>query len=353
MAEYVTKDMTENARNANLAEYFRTSGYSTKKHGNELYVEEVPGFCVNVSTNSWYSHYEGFGGNNPIDCLTKVFKKDFVTAVTELSGRAAGFSPPFSISKHDRTKFKKELEMPERGENYKRIYAYLIQSRGIPQETINELVHQKLLYQDKNGNTVFIHKNEQGEIIGGEIQGTVTNVRFKGMATGTGDSLFQFSIGTPKKAYAFESSVDLLSFYSMADKSKLQDVMLVSMGGLKPVALKSLTDKGIEIISCVDNDEKGKKFTITNGFKSYINILEKNGVKDWNELLQKIKNIRQAKTNENFNNPNNQNDTKINETGKNGISSADYKKTQDEKSENSVAVEKSEQTEKRNFHKRR
>ena len=42
-----------------------------------------------------------------------------------------------------------------------------------------------MLYQDKFGNAVFLHKNEDGKIVGAELQGTNTYKRFKGVAEGT------------------------------------------------------------------------------------------------------------------------------------------------------------------------
>ena len=60
------------------------------------------------------------------------------------------------------------------------------------------------------------------------------------------------------------------------------------MAGLKPNTLKSLAEKGIKLYSCVDNDEAGIKFTATNNLTPCRKVLEENGVKDYNELLQKI-----------------------------------------------------------------
>ncbi len=47
---------------------------------------------------------------------------------------------------------------------------------------VEALVRKGLLYQDKRGNAVFLHKDENGQIVGAEIQGTNTYKRFKGVA---------------------------------------------------------------------------------------------------------------------------------------------------------------------------
>jgi hypothetical protein len=97
----------------------------------------------------------------------------------------------------------------------------------------------------------------------------------------------------PNKVYAFESAIDLLSFQQMCDPNKLQGCALISMAGLKDETLKPYIDSGAKIFSCVDNDEAGQNFNVRNNLKSG-DLLKKEGVKDWNELLQK----RQAIANE-------------------------------------------------------
>jgi hypothetical protein len=368
-----TSDLIARARAADLADYFRRSSYTLKPQGNEIYIKEIPGLCVNPQKGTWFSHYTGEGGYNPIDCLTKVCGRDFKQAVNELTGQDldylrqnsprktapyqaktapqganfsqqniaspqaktasqnAGFSaqniaqtaqqngdfsqqtapqnanfPPQNIAYP--IEKKSELVMPEHAENMRRVFAYLCQTRKIPGEIVSELAHAGLLYQSqnevnceingvpqtfKNNNAVFVHKDENGRVIGGEVQGINTYKRYKGIAEGTGESAFLFTPvpaknGEIKKAYLFESAIDLMSFYSFcADKKKLEGAVLVSMGGLKPSVPKRLEAQGAAIFSCVDNDDAGRKFEADNGFKRGTNLLEKEGVKDWNDLLLK------------------------------------------------------------------
>lgn len=146
---------------------------------------------------------------------------------------------------------------------------------------------QHLLYQDKRGNAVFLHKDENGEIVGAEIQGTSTYQRFKGLARGTADSVFSLGIGQPNKVFIFESAIDLLSFRQLASPLKIQDSVLISMAGVKPTALKSFAERGLALYACVDNDEAGSRFISENNIIPCNKVLSDNGVKDFNELLQK------------------------------------------------------------------
>lgn len=316
------ENLIQTAREANLLHYFESSGYTVDKKGENYYVKDFPGLCIQPDRNQWYYHYENIGRtNNAIDCLTLVCGRDFNQAVYELTGqditekRSAEFekkhapqytSPP--PKKIETVKQKKELQMPEQASNMRRLFAYFCQSRKIPSEIIEELVHEKLLYQSENtvnltingvpqtfhnANAVFIHKNENGDVIGGEIQGLNSFKRYKGIVAGTGESAFIFAPvpakdGKPKRAYLFESTIDLMSFYAFCDKTKIEGSLFVSMAGLKPTVPKKLQAAGIEIISCVDNDDAGRRFEAEHHFHRSDSVkahLDDKGFKDWNELL--------------------------------------------------------------------
>ncbi len=198
-------------------------------------------------------------------------------------------------------KTKRQLEMPPPSSNMRRLFAYLCQTRKIPAAIVEELVHSQCLYQSqktekmKSENAVFVHRNEKGEVVGGEIQGINSFKRFKGIVAGTSDSVFMFTPfpakdGKLRRAYIFESAIDLMSFYTLCNKKNklMEGAAFISMAGLKPTIPKQLQAQGVEIISCVDNDEKGRQFEADNGFvrsESVKKHLDNQGFKDWNEML--------------------------------------------------------------------
>ena len=312
--------LVQQAREKNILDYFRESGYTVEKKSSNYYVSEIAGLCLKPENNQWYYHYENIGRtNNSIDCLTKVLNMDFNQAVYELTGKDISHFKADELPKKQKPQYtspptkielpkEKELIMPEQSDNMRRLFAYFCKSRHIPAKIVEELVHAKLLYQTENettavikgvekkftnANAVFIHKDEKGDIIGGEIQGLSSFKIYKGVAKGTGESVFKFipnpsADGKIKKAYLFESAIDLMSFYSFCKKEKIEGAMLISMAGLKPTVPKQLKAEGIEIISCVDNDDAGRKFERENGFKRPDGVkalLDNNGFKDWNEML--------------------------------------------------------------------
>lgn len=286
-------EQIEKARQASLADYFTSSGYEVERTKDELHIKGYGGLFVNAETNEWYcfSQSEKHGGKNAINCLTEIIGLDFKTAVEQLSG--TNFARPEHYSQTQKQQEKKELELPERASNNNRVLAYLCQTRKIDISIVNQLISDGLLYQDNRGNAVFLHKDNNGKVVGAEIQGTSTYKRYKGVATGTRDSLFSLKIGNPTKAYVFESAIDLLSFRQIANPQKIQNSVLVSMAGLKPNSLAALKAQNMKIYACVDVDEAGKKFTNDNNLTVCNNVLSEHGVKDFNELLQQIMKSRE------------------------------------------------------------
>lgn len=293
---YITDEMIEQARSANLAEYFKSGGYEFEQRRSEVHVRGYGGLYVNEETNQWYcfSMSGKNGGKNAVNCLTDVIGLDFKTAVSELTGYS--IARPTNYTKLYEPPKKRELVIPERADNMRRVFAYLCQTRRIDSKIVSELAQNGLLYQDKRGNAVFVHRDENGKIIGAELQGTSSYQRFKGVAAGTSDSLFAVKIGTPNRAYVFESAIDLLSFRQLANPAKIENSVLVSMAGLKLNSLKTLSERGMKLYACVDNDEAGIKFTNNNGLIPCNRILAENSVKDFNELLQTIERNRTEQT---------------------------------------------------------
>ena len=314
-------ELVKSARKTDLLTYFQENNYNIMKTGDNYYIKEIPGFCINQKKNQWYHHYINEGRtNNSIDCLTIILGLSFNQAVFELTGKditdmrsesyPKKYAPQYTSPPRPKNnpKEKKVLKMPEQSENMHNLFAYFCQTRKIPYPIVEEFVHAKLLYQSqntvnitingipqtfKNANAVFVHRNEKGEAIGGEVQGCNSFKRYKGIVAGTGESAFMFSPfpakdGKPKRAYIFESAIDLMSFYTFCDKKKMTGVLLISMAGLKPAIPKKLQKEGVQIISCVDNDDAGRKFEAENNFlrsESVKNYLDYKGFKDWNELL--------------------------------------------------------------------
>lgn len=83
------------------------------------------------------------------------------TAVSELPG-CSYVDPTYYNRYSPAPRQKKELALPERADTMKNVFAYLYQTRKIDSKLVEALVREGLLYQDKRGNAVFLHKNNSG-----------------------------------------------------------------------------------------------------------------------------------------------------------------------------------------------
>lgn len=307
-------ELIQEARHKSLVDFFQASGYTLDKKGAQYYVTEINGLTINPNNNAWYHHYSGCGGYNAIDCVTKILGMKFEDAVYALTGQALEHRStsqrkperkpaPAPVQKAEpKPEQPKAVTMPEKAGAEAPLYAYLHKTRKIPYDVIREFISAGVLYQTNRkmdagfkANAVFVHRDRNGNPVGGEIQGLDPVRRFKGMVEGTGDSVFHFiprpsKDGKVKRAYVFESAIDLMSFYALfKDKLDLDGAAMISLAGLKPAVPKKLQAAGIEIISCVDNDDAGKKFEVDNGFKRTDFVkdqLDSKGLKDWNDLLK-------------------------------------------------------------------
>lgn len=118
--------------------------------------------------------------------------------------------------------------------------------------------------------------------IDSEVKSKLKN--YKGVAHGTSESYFSYDKGEPKKAFVFESSIDLMSFIAL--HPDVTDCKFAAMAGLKPNVVEKLLASGLDVTLCVDNDQAGRNFCNQFGgrCKCFVECMM-NNVKDFNELL--------------------------------------------------------------------
>ncbi|OOM09454.1 DUF3991 and TOPRIM domain-containing protein [Clostridium saccharobutylicum] len=192
-------------------------------------------------------------------------------------------------------------------DNTKRVYAYLVKTRGIDPKIVNELIDNGSISEDDRHNVVFHHKDSSGKIKGADLTGTNTYKRFKGTVRNSNENYgFTIKVGSePQSILIFEAAIDLLSYFSL-NKDNLENCLLLSISGCEKIKMiKNYldTNKGINIIFvCSDNDTAGSHCVsnIEVMYSAYEVIdnreeLIKFDVKDFNELLLKKKQIANGK----------------------------------------------------------
>ncbi|MDE6052735.1 MAG: DUF3991 and toprim domain-containing protein [Lachnospiraceae bacterium] len=167
--------------------------------------------------------------------------------------------------------------------NYKNLFAYLA-NRGIPTETIQMLVSQKILYQEKTrNNIVFINMERDFAALRGTytygkpFHGIVPNCR--------SDGFWWFRTSkNADKAYICEAAIDAVSLYQLHKiHGNNEPAYYISIAGAgKQTAINRIKNSALTIILAVDNDEAGQQCRDRNSDLEYI-LPER---KDWNEDLQ-------------------------------------------------------------------
>ena len=206
---------------------------------------------------------------------------------------------------------KKPLTLPARTNGkYKRVFAYLTLTRCIDPTIVTTLMHKKFIYEDANGNCVFVGYNKAGKAAYGAVRSTVTNRVFRYDAEGSDkENSFYIKGFNKRKIYVFESPIDALSHATLTNLAAGYDrewlnATRISCGGNNDVPLEHFIrdyPEVEEICFCYDNDKGGQKARDLympkweeKGFKVSAEIPKH---KDFNEDLQAaVKNFNMAAT---------------------------------------------------------
>ena len=172
----------------------------------------------------------------------------------------------------------KHIILPEKNENNKRVFAYLM-SRGIDKEIINYCIDNHFLYEDKeHHNVIFLGYDENNEVKFGCARAS-NQTRFMMDLRGSSKE-YSFRLLAKEKSsgvHIFESAIDLLSYATLIKNRGMnfRNFNLVSLSGVYqtasnigeskvPVAIKKLLEAHKEINTIIlhlDNDIAGKNAT--------------------------------------------------------------------------------------------
>ena len=232
--------------------------------------------------------------------MRKFYGLTYPEAVLKLLGGEQG--TPYEPVRQQKQEEKKPFALPPASPTMRRLYAYLLQHRGISREVLDAFVHAKLIYESvepsRDGskvhhNAVFIGTDEHGVARHAHRRGLYTfGEGFKRNVTGC-DPCYSFHhCGTSDRLYVFEAPIDLLSFLSIYPQD-WQEHSYVSLCGTSQHALMWMLEQNPalqKIALCLDNDAAGVKATARLTESLQEKGYEQIGVltpkhKDWNEDL--------------------------------------------------------------------
>ena len=281
-----TDEQKEKARRTDLAGLLRSQGETLRKSGSEL--EWLDGSQkVTIRGNLWFHQYEQVGGDS-IDFVRKFYHKSYPEAMEYLLGRSGGVLSVLPPVQKPTAKF----ELPPANDNMRRVFAYLLNRRGIDKEVLYAFVHKKMIYESAQyHNVVFVGFDKDGIPRHANKRGTGSASTYKGNAVGSVPEYSFHWTGKSNRLYLFEAPIDMLSFISMNKDGWREHSYAAACSVSDKVLFQCLADNpGIkEVTICFDSDEPGQlaaqRITaklIMQGVNSEI-LVPIN--KDWNEDL--------------------------------------------------------------------
>ncbi len=283
MSDNNLKEQVKAARHADLYAFLVKYHDSDFKHeGDSLRPKDNHSIYIKKGYNA-YKDFSNDETGNSIDYVTKYMGYTFPDAVSALSGEPVAVHP-VHIQQERIENVPPQFPDPVDG-MYKNLFVFL-KNRSISAETIQNLVKQKLLYQEKSKNNIVFINAERNF---GEIRGTYTfGKAFHGIVPNSRhDGFWWFRTSkNATKGYICESAIDAISLYELHKiQRNHEEAYYISVVGVaKQPAINRLKNSKLYIVLAVDNDTAGQQCRDRNSELEYILPVNK----DWNEDLQAL-----------------------------------------------------------------
>lgn len=288
MSQYIhfTEQQKTQARQTDIAELLRSQGETLKRSGSESEWMDG-GQKVTIRGNLWYHQYEQVGGD-AVDFVRRFYNKSYPEAMEYLLGGSGGtlaVSP--SVQKEE-----KPFVLPPKNDNMRRVFAYLLNRRGIDREVLYAFVHKGMIYESADyHNVVFVGFDSNGNPKHAHKRGTGSESSYKGNVSGSQPEYSFHWSGQSDTLYLFEAPIDMLSFISMQKEGWRQHSYAASCSVSDRVLFQTLKDNPNirQVVLCLDSDEPGQTAAKRIADKLFVQGTASEILvpvhKDWNEDL--------------------------------------------------------------------
>jgi hypothetical protein len=253
------------ANDINIISYAQSRGYEVKKISPRSY--KIPGYgglYIDGNGHKWNCFSRGTGGG-AIQFVMEMEGKTWVEAIKQLLGISQD-ELPFIPPPPKEIEIKSDLEIPEKNDTYKHIFAYLIKTRKLDTDIVNQFVKDKKIYEDTHHNCVFVGYDEENNPKFASVRGTNTNKKFRRDIENSDKGYPFCQEGRSDTLCIFESAIDLMSYLTLL---KLHGVVefhhhMLSMGGTSYIPIEKYLEKNPNItnlILCLDSDDEGNFFS--------------------------------------------------------------------------------------------
>lgn len=291
-----------------ILDYAHASGYDLVKKGSSFKIPDFGGLSIDLPGKQWkcFSDDSSKAKGGIIQFVMYMDNLDFRPAVEKLiefGNIPHDFSEEFNQMKKEAKDYKQSdqpFKLPDKAENYRRLYAYLSKTRKIDKEVIDYYVKHHKIYEDERHNVVFCGGDKDGNVRSASTRGTLDkpgHAPFKGMIANS-DKRYPFSFqGKTDRVLVFEAPIDLLSYQSLQKElNTTQECKdhYIALNGVAHVGLTNYLQEHPEIqrvLFCLDNDHAGIQSTVNLAKEIENNNQIKSMdckipvTKDWNEDL--------------------------------------------------------------------
>lgn len=288
MSNYIhyTQEQKDRARTTDLVDLLQRQGEHLKRSGAEYQWRDGSN-KVTIRGNLWYHQYDQVGGD-AIDFVRRFYNKDYPEAMEYLLNGYGGTLTAAPPAKKE----VKEFEMPQRNENMRRVYAYLLHQRGLSRDVVYAFAHKNMIYESlPHHNAVFVGYDTDGVPRHAHKRGTGSQSTYKGNAEGCIPEYSFHWNGTSDKIFLFEAPIDMLSYISLNPYQWQKNTYAASCSVADRVLFQCLKDNPQikEVYLCLDNDEAGLTAAKRISDKLFIQGYKAEILtpihKDWNEDL--------------------------------------------------------------------
>ncbi|HEX9060013.1 MAG TPA: DUF3991 and TOPRIM domain-containing protein [Clostridia bacterium] len=259
---HFTDEEIQRANSVNLLDLARQYGFQLEKGGRKaMHAKKSGGLYIFKESNRFY-HWTADEKGGPIDFVMKYGSATYQEAVAMLLGERYESHIRESVAYIKEEKG--AVILPDKAENFKRSYWYLISIRGIDPQIVSALMNEKKIYQEaKCGNCVFVGYDETGTAKYCSMRGTYGDKPFK-MDAVNSDKSYPFAIeGKGNILFVCESPIDAMSHATLAGmyKKDWKDDHRISLGCTWDGALEKYLSWHPEInkiVFALDNDYLAK-----------------------------------------------------------------------------------------------
>lgn len=255
------------AESLSLSYVVSKMGFEVRKKGNYYTTREMDSLMIyNDKTWCRHSRKSNFGriGGGVLDFLMEYGNMTFPEAV-EWALKEHGKLPerikeyPISGNKKENAVF----VLPERHENNKRVFAYLMKKRRLSSDTVKFFISQGLLYESReHHNMVFLGKDKTGHVRFASMRGTYDPPNGEPFKCDVEGNDKRYGVNLYRKGSCqvavFEGCVDMMSFQEL-DFNQASSLLTLGMVGDAPLrTFLSEHEEIKKILLVLDHDKAGK-----------------------------------------------------------------------------------------------